>query len=513
MLITEEEKEKYVSLVKPPPFYEELMNDLKVLGKGDVSVLLKWRAKIRQVLDKKAPKQAKKSKASKEVGSDEELERELIQEQRREMKSLRKDKEREDDQLLLSKGVIGNEHQHDEEFGEGLDKVLQNNDLEELGYEEVSEDEKDISKPKMSWKDKQLLEEDLEEMYEQRKERIQHKTKQIEKVRAEKKKKPLNAEVSENKLRAGRINTKEQLAEQLMQNKLRTSKAKHIDTELKFSNPLTGDNESDIYISDEENDRNVDIEVDPNERVPGEREDDDAYIIHKPLSDMERRRKMLSRKKRKEDKVASTADKRESEIELVPAKKMEDYDIDSLAETLAVAKKMLRNRTREEILDASYSRYTFEDHDELPSWFTDDEKKHNYKSMPITKEEYLREKNRLLAINARAPKKVLEAKIRKRMKLNRKMKKVSQRAQKVLDQDGIDEYHKMKEVNKLYQRELSDNKDTKKYIVGKAWKGVGGKGGRSVKYVDSRLKKDKRATKRISKTAHKKRKNTKKARF
>lgn len=133
--------------------------------------------------------------------------------------------------------------------------------------------------------------------------------------------------------------------------------------------------------------------------------------------------------------------------------------------------------------------------------------------MPITKEEYLREKNRLLAINARAPKKVLEAKIRKRMKLNRKMKKVGQRAQKVLDQDGIDEYHKMKEVNKLYARELKAGKDNKKYIVSKSWKGKGGKEGRSVKYVDSRLKKDKRATKRISKTRHVKRRDTKKARF
>ena len=52
-------------MVKPPPFYEELMNDLKVLGKGDVSVLLKWRAKIRQQLDKKSVKPEKKSKASK----------------------------------------------------------------------------------------------------------------------------------------------------------------------------------------------------------------------------------------------------------------------------------------------------------------------------------------------------------------------------------------------------------------------------------------------------------------
>lgn len=312
-------------------------------------------------------------------------------------------------------------------------------------------------------------------MYEQRKERISRKTKQIEKVRADKKKKPIGAEVSEDKLRAGRINTKEQLAQQLLQNKLNTSKARKIDTELKFSNPLMGDEESDIYISEEENNRYDDVEVDPNERVPGEVDDDDAYVIRKPMSDMEKRRKMLNRKKKKEDKAASTADKKESEIELVPAKKMEDYDIDSLAETLAVAKKMLRNRSREEILDASYSRYTFEDHDELPGWFTDDEKKHNFKSMPITKEEYLREKNRLLAINARAPKKVLEAKIRKRMKLNRKMKKVSQRAQKVLDQDGIDEYHKMKEVNKLYKKELTANKDNKKYVVAKRWKGVGGK--------------------------------------
>ncbi len=45
-------------------------------------------------------------------------------------------------------------------------------------------------------------------MYEQRKARIQHKTKQIEKVRADKKKKPLGAEVKEDKLRAGRINSR-----------------------------------------------------------------------------------------------------------------------------------------------------------------------------------------------------------------------------------------------------------------------------------------------------------------
>lgn len=89
------------------------------------------------------------------------------------------------------------------------------------------------------------------------------------------------------------------------------------------------------------------MEVDPDERVPGEVDDDNAYVIHKPASEMEKRRKMLNRKRKKEEKAAAKKDdKKESKIEIVPAKTMEDYDIDSLAETLAVAKKMLRNRNR-----------------------------------------------------------------------------------------------------------------------------------------------------------------------
>ncbi len=74
------------------------------------------------------------------------------------------------------------------------------------------------------------------------------------------------------------------------------------------------------------------------------------------------------------------------EIEIVKQKQMEDYNIDELAETLAIAKNMLRNRSREEIIDNSYRGFTFEDHDQLPKWFADDEKKHNFKKPPITKE-------------------------------------------------------------------------------------------------------------------------------
>jgi len=34
---------------------------------------------------------------------------------------------------------------------------------------------------------------------------------------------------------------------------------------------------------------------------------------------------------------------------------MEDYDIDTLGETLAIARKMMGNRSRERIIDSSYN--------------------------------------------------------------------------------------------------------------------------------------------------------------
>ena len=84
-----------------------------------------------------------------------------------------------------------------------------------------------------------------------------------------------------------------------------------------------------------------------------------------------------------------------------------------------------------------------------------------------------------------------------------------------MDQEGVEEYHKMKEVNRLYSKEMRDTKPNKKYIVSTKHKtGAPGKSGRGVKFVDTRLKKDSRALKkRIKKTRHVSRKNKKKSKF
>jgi len=78
--------------------------------------------------------------------------------------------------------------------------------------------------------------------------------------------------------------------------------------------------------------------------------DDDAYVIPKPMSEMERRRKQLKKNEQKKEKKLKQSiidgDDVGGQIEIVKQRQMEDYDIDSLAETLAIAKKMLRNGSK-----------------------------------------------------------------------------------------------------------------------------------------------------------------------
>jgi hypothetical protein len=60
-------------------------------------------------------------------------------------------------------------------------------------------------------------------------------------------------------------------------------------------------------------------------------------------------------------------------------------DIEDNAETRALAKKMLRKKFRTETIDASYSRYAYEDDEKImPSWFAEDEAKHNIPNINLT---------------------------------------------------------------------------------------------------------------------------------
>jgi AdoMet-dependent rRNA methyltransferase SPB1 len=132
------------------------------------------------------------------------------------------------------------------------------------------------------------------------------------------------------------------------------------------------------------------------EEFSDEEEKIKKYKLNVPMSEMEKRRKRMKKKRERDEKDNKDNDdpnKGTFEIVAAPKLTLDDYDIDGLAFNRALAKKMLRKKTRDTIIDSSFNRHTVEDEDEdLPGWFKDDEDKHCYKINPITKEEFQMEK-------------------------------------------------------------------------------------------------------------------------
>jgi AdoMet-dependent rRNA methyltransferase SPB1 len=212
-------------------------------------------------------------------------------------------------------------------------------------------------------------------------------------------------------------------------------------------------------------------------------------------------KKLLNIKDKKE-KRANSRRIDDNRIEVVPAKKFEDFDVDELAEDLALAKKMIRKKDREEILDMSFNKHCAFDYEGLPSWFVEDEKKHHFINIPITKEEVKVIKDELKAINEKPAKKILEAKFRKKRKLEKQLRKFKKQADQVFDDDGLDDRSKAREVRKLKHKIVTANKSSKpkkKVIVGKKFK-VAAPGkkttGKNYAMVDRRSKKELKAEKR-----------------
>uniref|UniRef100_A0A803N6Z3 rRNA methyltransferase n=1 Tax=Chenopodium quinoa TaxID=63459 RepID=A0A803N6Z3_CHEQI len=167
----------------------------------------------------------------------------------------------------------------------------------------------------------------------------------------------------------------------------------------------------------------------------------------------------------------------------------EDYDTDTKCEVLAAAKKMLRKRKRDEILDDGYNKRTFDDQG-LPSWFAEDEKRHNQPLKPVTKEEIDAEKARFKEINARPAKKVAEAKARKKRAVMRTMEKVRKKANTIADQNDLPDRSKSRMINQLYKKAVTPRKPKKELVVAK--KGVQVRAGKGKLLVDRRMKSDAR---------------------
>ena len=179
----------------------------------------------------------------------------------------------------------------------------------------------------------------------------------------------------------------------------------------------------------------------------------------------------------------------------------ESTDVDELsdgarAEILAISKKMLRRKQREEIIEDAYNRYAFEDDPrDLPDWFVDDERRF-MKAEPIYDQSDYEEALASVSIKVdeRSIKKVAEAKLRKKKRAKDKMSEARQRAGAIMDQDDIPDVSKVREIEAIYAKAnklANGRKKQIKHVVARKMH-KGNAGGPS---VDKRMLADRRGQK------------------
>ena len=518
---------KYLNVVqKMPKDYLLYFDDLQVLGKKEMEELIIWRNKIRTKLnlsrkENNMEKEEKKEEDKKEKDVNEEMDEEIKKYEKQRKKRLEAQKKKQEKiELSNKKAFILQEdqpHDNDVENDDELYEYMQKNDidienLEEPKAEEEEEEDEEKDSKEINYSDLteddyiDMMNEDIEEnkrLYQEEKE-----IKKRNKEKGEKKKKKGEIELVKNEADEN---------DEILDNK-----------EIEEEEENEGD-DSALYDEEEEEDDNEENEEDK-ELPLVEEEIKNDIIINNPLrkaKKIEQGNKDISKNiKNKKADDQSEEDNNlsyDTDEELNEEKKdinennnndnllnkktnrpkdesssdeeSDGYNSDEKAEIRAIAKKMLRKKERLKILNSSYNRYAFEDDGKVPKWFLEDESKHNKPQKPITKAEVLAEKEYLKKITVRMPKKVLEAKARKRNRLNKRLQKIRKQAEGIANQDEYTEISKVKQIEKLYKREINKSKEKKKYIISRSWNNNKGKDSRNVRHVDRRMKKDKRAVK------------------
>ncbi|KAI1030583.1 hypothetical protein LB505_004030 [Fusarium chuoi] len=181
-------------------------------------------------------------------------------------------------------------------------------------------------------------------------------------------------------------------------------------------------------------------------------------------------------------------------------------DIDIItAEAMSLAHRLATGQTTtHDAIDDGYNKYAFRDRDGLPDWFVEDESRHDKLQKPISKAAAQAIKEKLRAFNARPIKKVREAKARKKFKAAQKLEKLKKKSELLNNDENMTEKEKAASISRLISRAAKKpQKQQPKLVVARGLnRGIKGrpKGVRGrYKIVDKRQKKELRAQKRIAK--------------
>ena len=513
--IETEECKKYLDVVKKnPKDYELYFDDLQVLGKKEMEELIIWRNKIRTKLNLSRKENMKeKEEDKKEKDINEEIDEEIQKYEKQRKKRLEAQKRKQEKiELSNKKSYILQEdqpHDNDVENDDELYEYMQKHDidienLEEPKVEEQEEEEEENDSKNINYSDLSeddyidMMNQDIEEnkrLYEEEKE-IKKKNK--EKKEKKKKKGEIELVKNENEEKDDLLNENLDIEEEEEENEGDDSELYYEEEESgdekeeKKDMPLNEEDEEDIKndviiknpLRKEKKKKDEKKEIKKEDKKKTENESEQEDNLSYDTDEQEENQNLLNKKTNRDKEDSSSSDNED-----------DGYNSDDKAEIRAIAKKMLRKKERLKILNSSYNRYAFEDEGKVPNWFLEDESKHNKPQKPVTKAEVLAEKEYLRKITVRMPKKILEAKARKRNRLNKRLQKIRKQAEGIANQDEYTEISKVKQIEKLYKREINKNKEKKKYIISRSWTNNKGKDSRNVRHVDRRMKKDKRAIK------------------
>ncbi|KAK7954980.1 hypothetical protein PG988_015674 [Apiospora saccharicola] len=200
----------------------------------------------------------------------------------------------------------------------------------------------------------------------------------------------------------------------------------------------------------------------------------------------------------KEDDDWEDEDKRRSEGQAP------DIDIIT-AEAMTLAHQLATGqKTSYDVVDDGFNKHAFRDKDGLPDWFMDDEHKHDKPHKPITKAAANALKEKLRAYNARPIKKVREAQARKKFKTAQRLEKLKKKSDMLANDENMTEKEKSESIGKLMNQAAKKKpKQNTRVVVAKGInRGIQGRPqgvkGR-YKIVDPRMKKEMRAERRIAK--------------
>jgi AdoMet-dependent rRNA methyltransferase SPB1 len=183
--------------------------------------------------------------------------------------------------------------------------------------------------------------------------------------------------------------------------------------------------------------------------------------------------------------------------------RLDQYDSDTHAEMLALGKMLKKHTSAKKLLDASYNRYAFDDTG-LPGWFEADESRHFRPTLPVSKSEVEAIKLKFRDIAARPVARVAEARARKRRRVEIKMQKAKKQAENVMESEELQGHSRTKALARIYRGQEQRKPKTTHVVTSSSGNhgnklGKARRGGGPVRMVDSRLKKDAKAMKRVAK--------------